>query len=206
MKNHKKCAWPSALHCTCTCTYRWWLGCCTCHIAWCHIHVCAQPIVWFEREQSRAWTQSRNTATKKWKRSKKIESKKKKEKGKWKTIKKMKKMKKIKNQKHQKKQRKKKKRKRPPRGITKCQEHNWSWKTMLCGKTQDLTSMAVLRPQKQYLWSYTNYQAGGFIICLPRRLKKLIFLGNVIRNRSAIEAKKNQIGKQIAQIQIDSQK
>ena len=30
----------------------------------CHIHVCAQPIVWFEREQSRAWTQSRYTGNK----------------------------------------------------------------------------------------------------------------------------------------------
>ena len=28
----------------------------------CHTHVCAQPIVWFEREPSRAWTQSRNSA------------------------------------------------------------------------------------------------------------------------------------------------
>ena len=30
----------------------------------------------------------------------------------------------------------------------------------------------------------------GFIICLPTRLKKLIFLGNAARNRAAIEAEK----------------
>ena len=55
------CVWPSTQHCSCTYTYRWWLSCCICHIVWCYIHVCAQTIVWFKREQSRAWAQSRNT-------------------------------------------------------------------------------------------------------------------------------------------------